>query len=301
MHVTCILLLLCGLRSAVVGQELDLSHLAVLYADATYCDPAKLRQWRCKPCSLLHASNVEVHENQDAGSLMMTAFDEDRQVAVLAFRGAVVIQNWNDDYDWNTTKWWTPGVVHRGMLREYSSIREQVLATTQRWLNAMVKEVLVTGHSSGGNLAGLGALDCARTGLLTRKITFGEFRYGNRAFQRFAAKKLASQLRIIHRYDLVPRVCNSMSFLNFPCDLWVHSKNELWEVNSSFHMCDRWEDPQCHNGVPEDLLSWDDHNTYLGHAMWCCAKSSDCENPWPSLAWLRPTIIPNGGVAKAEL
>ena len=26
--------------------------------------------------------------------------------------------------------------------------------------------------------------DCARTGLLTRKITFGEFRYGNRAFQR---------------------------------------------------------------------------------------------------------------------
>lgn len=42
MHVTCVLLLLCGLRSAVVGQELDLSHLAVLYADATYCDPAKL-------------------------------------------------------------------------------------------------------------------------------------------------------------------------------------------------------------------------------------------------------------------
>jgi len=30
-------------------------------------------------------------------------------VAVLAFRGAVVIQNWNDDHDWNTTKWWTPG------------------------------------------------------------------------------------------------------------------------------------------------------------------------------------------------
>ena len=40
------------------------------------------------------------------------------------------------------------GVVHRGMLREYSSIREQVLATTQRWLNAMVKEVLVTGTSA---------------------------------------------------------------------------------------------------------------------------------------------------------
>ena len=40
-----------------------------------------------------------------------------------------------------------PGVVHRGMLREYSSIREQVLATTQQWLNATVKEVLVTGTS----------------------------------------------------------------------------------------------------------------------------------------------------------
>ena len=36
-------------------------------------------------------------------------FDEDRQVAVLAFRGGVVLQNWNDDDDWNSTRWWTPG------------------------------------------------------------------------------------------------------------------------------------------------------------------------------------------------
>jgi len=65
-------------------------------------------------------------------------------------------------------------------------------------------KVLVTGHSRGGAMATLAALDLAKDGVKTDLITFGAPRVGNTQFSQYADKTLKGlNMRVTYKDDVV--------------------------------------------------------------------------------------------------
>eukprot|EP00468_Gymnochlora_sp_CCMP2014_P005695 CAMPEP_0167750432 /NCGR_PEP_ID=MMETSP0110_2-20121227/5988_1 /TAXON_ID=629695 /ORGANISM="Gymnochlora sp., Strain CCMP2014" /LENGTH=683 /DNA_ID=CAMNT_0007635753 /DNA_START=1061 /DNA_END=3112 /DNA_ORIENTATION=+ len=109
--------------------------------------------------------------------------------------------------------------IHSGFWEAYISIRMQLLAALSQYLNPEVEElgsagecteripIIFTGHSLGGALAVLAALDIRtlkgppqdRIGC----ITFGQPRVGNREFANFVEKMVPSFFRVVYERDIV--------------------------------------------------------------------------------------------------
>ncbi len=135
----------------------------------------------------------------------------DAQTAVLAFRGSEKVADWltnlhftmADAYPGETA----PGaLVHRGFRRALWSawprIREQLEA-----LVADGRRLWLTGHSLGGSLSSLAALDLAQTGddvPVSGLVTFGQPRTGNDVFCASLDESLPGRYaRVVHGGDLV--------------------------------------------------------------------------------------------------
>lgn len=125
--------------------------------------------------------------------------------AILAFRGTDPGQSrdWLADLD----AAYAPAFgakVHHGFLAGLLDLWPGVLA-------ALGPEPLwVTGHSLGGALATLGALQAVGTGLTVRGVaTFGSPAVGDRAFVAAFTEALGDRSdRVVHGNDPVPRVLN---------------------------------------------------------------------------------------------
>ncbi|HXI73468.1 MAG TPA: lipase family protein [Verrucomicrobiae bacterium] len=97
--------------------------------------------------------------------------------------------------------------VHRGFLAAYESI----IADLGHHLSCIVagsRPVYITGHSLGGALAILVALELKRQGFnIAQVYTFGQPRVGNAAFKRLYDFSLgASTFRVVYQEDIVARV-----------------------------------------------------------------------------------------------
>ena len=97
--------------------------------------------------------------------------------------------------------------VHRGFLSAYESIIAD-LAVELRKMVVADHKVYVTGHSLGGALAILTALELKRQGFnIAQVYTFGQPRVGNGAFKRLYDFSLgASTFRVVYQEDIVARV-----------------------------------------------------------------------------------------------
>jgi len=102
--------------------------------------------------------------------------------------------------------------VHAGFLRQYDSCRQLIrdYALVKQWRHNY-PEILVTGHSLGGALSVLCALDLAvnpiaENGVKIKVITFGAPRTGNAGFCHLFNKLCAHHIRCVHRHDVVPKV-----------------------------------------------------------------------------------------------
>jgi len=122
---------------------------------------------------------------------------------VLAFRTTVTAMDWLHDLDFRTTRFVGSAFVHRGFFRKYRSLRAQMLEIVAQ---RKPTQLLLTGHSMGGAIACLAALDLHYQfeDIELHVVTFGSPRVGNRAFQ----DQLASACTSIHQLrdprDLVP-------------------------------------------------------------------------------------------------
>lgn len=95
------------------------------------------------------------------------------------------------------------GRVHGGFWREYSSLRVDI---ARLMLNHPGRIVRVAGHSLGGAVATLIAADAAAAGCRVELVTCGSPRVGDKGFRRFIERLGIDHVRIVHAYDLVPRV-----------------------------------------------------------------------------------------------
>lgn len=102
--------------------------------------------------------------------------------------------------------------VHSGFLKEYESVKDDILNTPFG-----AYDIVVCGHSLGGAIAIICGADLQATN--TRKvITFGSPRVGDKKFKKIYDESVTESLRFVHNNDIVPII----NIINY-----THVKGEI--------------------------------------------------------------------------
>ncbi|KAI9293109.1 alpha/beta-hydrolase, partial [Neoconidiobolus thromboides FSU 785] len=121
-------------------------------------------------------------------------------------------------------------------------------------------KLVVTGHSLGGAIANLAAIDLQASQQLSwgniQLFTYGQPRVGNSDFATWFDSLSLLSTRVTNNKDIVPHVPpRSMSFNHYFVEMWLH--NNQAKICSTSQI----EDPSCSLST-EPFLSVDDHLTY---------------------------------------
>ncbi|MFD0694014.1 lipase family protein [Paenibacillus sp. GCM10027628] len=128
---------------------------------------------------------------------------------ILAFRGTNTSSDWISDaiarqnaYPYVQDGGW----VHRGFLDIYRTARKKILTSLSK-LSAQ-KQLYITGHSLGGALATLCAIDVALNTKFKAPIvyTYASPRVGNPEFASRFSNLLSNRHRVYNQHDLVPQL-----------------------------------------------------------------------------------------------
>nr|CCC90305.1 unnamed protein product [Trypanosoma congolense IL3000] len=286
------------LLNALRDYSEDTAMSALYYAKSSYCASPLISNWTCEPCSNnTHFKVARCYENSTAGTLAFVGTD-DRSI-VVGFRGTISVRNWVEDISY----WGTPFpysdcagcLVHGGFLGAYDSLRSSVRKTLRGLIEAHPGlPILITGHSLGGALALLTAVDAISNPPLppsaiggavphVRLYTFGKPRVGNPTFAHWVNVLFHSgrheAYRIVHRRDVVPHLpLVFMGFLHSGHELWFNYSQPLKYVNCS-DMQDAIspsvavnEDHNCSFSVHRSSVA--DHLWYLGVTTRCSFNST---------------------------
>ena len=259
-------------------------HVAAAYCDR---DLSRLASWNCTRCSDRTSGFVVsdvVHD--EANELVAYAGTSPRLRSFLVvFRGTKKssIGNWVDNlHIYRRPLPYAPAgrgaTVHAGFLRLYeeSSVRERMLAAvaSRPSGDGVAPVVRVVGHSLGGALATLLALELASQGLVPpaslRLFTVGSPRVGNAPFVRYLWSHLAGRsLRVTNGRDLVPTLPpRAFGYRHVPSEVWHvglghERKYRVWVGCNDTSGAESdpaglapgeeevWEDPSCQMSVCE--------------------------------------------------
>lgn len=283
----------------------------ILFSDAAYCGGVEnkkasegahaVQEWDCPPCREAAAlaggnlSSVKTFANKKESAFGFTGLSEGGPTGtsiVLSFRGSVDQTNTEEDLNQAPLEDFLGlGKVQPGHTKKFDSVLSQWWQQVD-WLrrnHTEAKTVLVTGHSSGADLAIRGAVYLTlKTKLDVIAITFGTPQPGDASFAASLAS-LAPRLTlwsVANRADPVP-VCGPY---NPPCPQEApFSKNlttvgqfiwypgDLTYGNAASAGPGGWvvcPDDTCQFDIPQKQLDIWDHNYYLGHNMWCCSAAA---------------------------
>lgn len=95
--------------------------------------------------------------------------------------------------------------IHRGFLEQYTSVRDNLVKKINEINNVNIKRIVFCGHSLGGALATIGALDfkLQNTNSRIHCITFASPRVGNTEFSKLFNKEIKNSCRIVYHRDPV--------------------------------------------------------------------------------------------------
>jgi len=160
-------------------------------------------------------------------------------------------------------------MAHSGFLNAYTSVRPVLLQLLKEHgldLDGDAGTLLVTGHSLGGALAMLTAVDLAQLGPRLATYTFGQPRVGNRVLAKAAAIRCATSegpYRVVVANDVVPRLPRGASvnrlFDYTHCGETVQlTKGSPLVVDGDGERCPLREiDPGFRGFFPLDFRKWD--------------------------------------------
>lgn len=129
-------------------------------------------------------------------------------MAVIAFRGTDSEQDWLTDayvVQENYPYLKDAGKTHKGFLGMYSSCRPQLINA----INTLPPNIslYITGHSLGGALAVLCALDiAANTNLRPFMVNFGAPRVGCPSFAAAYNARVPNSIRVVNIFDAIPHL-----------------------------------------------------------------------------------------------
>ena len=174
---------LCGYNGSIALEMCYMSDIA-------YATSEQIDSWTCSNCSMYkiqHQNSFNYKEIQ-----AFAGYLPNLKAIVLSFRGTDDISNWITDFKGikvplTTYAGCSNCKVHDGFDKSYNGIRPHVLSALQNLQNIYKgASVYVTGHSLGGALAILAALDLDQIGLnIAGVYTYGQPRVGNENFASF--------------------------------------------------------------------------------------------------------------------
>lgn len=190
-------------------------ELSPLYRMSVFVYQAVVQYRSGKPELPKGYKRIAVLESRESRRLGYIA--ESASTIVIAFRGS---EDW-DDLKKNiaATQIAYPfrqdgGHTHKGFTELYGSLRPAVIHTLRHLPPA--KKLVIAGHSLGGALASLCALDPAVSGKrrTVKLVTFGTPRIGDSVFAAALKRNTTSNIRVYRSGDLVPNV-PPRNFLGF--------------------------------------------------------------------------------------
>ncbi|CAB4004098.1 mastigoneme [Paramuricea clavata] len=126
---------------------------------------------------------------------------------IVSFRGTVDTKGWINNAkflkrDYQSCKGCK---VHTGFSKFYNSVQMHLLAKVSALSHAHPNsKVIVTGHSLGGAMATLAAVELAKAGYKTDLITYGSPRVGNKQFSKYVDNTMNGlNLRVTYKKDIV--------------------------------------------------------------------------------------------------
>jgi predicted lipase len=155
---------------------------------------------RCSPTAeFYHSTEV------DSGGAAYVVLEHSSQDIVVAFRGSQSAQDYYHDFNFKTSIpvfWNTTARVHSGFLKVYTQLRDELIPIVQKAYQSTYHRIRITGHSLGGALAILFAIDLKLLDIPTTVYTFGQPRLGNSELVNWSPTLSIHQ--IISDGDIVP-------------------------------------------------------------------------------------------------
>ena len=193
--------------------------LAYQYAKIAVCDLVDILAFNCSACGNRTAGFFTswAIESDSFDVQVFVGFDAPRNMIVVAFRGSKTLANWINDMRFAHVDTPFPSCsgcfLHKGFITSYDSIAVPLfVAVGQLRSQYNTSRIMVTGHSLGGALAQLAALDLTLhdqfAPLSPSLYTFGSPRIGNNNFQLYMQTKIFGW-RVVNQHDLVPQVSDA--------------------------------------------------------------------------------------------
>lgn len=183
-----------------MSKELGLKYLD--YVEYTNFNKDELQE------KLPGAIFVENKETDTQGYIFIEG-----NAALVVFRGTEKkLKDWYTDiqfahkvYPYGNTE--SKIKVHEGFITAYKSVRDQIIGVIRSNISK-IKHVTVIGHSLGGALATLAAVDIQYgfEWIYVQCVTYGSPRVGNAAFCASFNKRINISYRFYNRTDIVPTV-----------------------------------------------------------------------------------------------
>ncbi|KAJ3412662.1 hypothetical protein HDV05_000412 [Chytridiales sp. JEL 0842] len=210
------------------------------YAQSAYCTD-DIESWTCLTCTgdTKHTTNVTLFGGSMFSVFGYAAINIPHRRFVLSFRGTRTLDNWLSDLMIAKPDYELPGEsvpegakIHYGFLKLWESVKEEVLTILEGFVKAHPGfELWVTGHSMGGAVATLAAVDIMHSmdeSILAESIkllTIAQPRIGNTIFASWVnTLPLGLKIRLVNQDDLTPHL--PPAFADF-----LHNKVEMWIAN----------------------------------------------------------------------
>jgi len=236
---------------------------------------ATISSWTCPYCVSSAVKGFKVTKiitDSSTQTLAYVGYSTSNKEIIAVFRGTETSTNWLLDLEaWHTDR---PidgipnAITATGFHTVYKALRSgvynAVLAARKSYPNYAIK---ILGHSLGGAVASITALDFAYLGRLpVQCFTFGSPRVGDSGFVSAFEKYVSVYWRMTHNNDPVPHV--PFTLLGFK-----HLNHEIFEHGNgigSFTICDpnANESPKCADQYEFWLfqMAWTQHTSYMGIA-----------------------------------
>ncbi|KAL7753679.1 hypothetical protein RI367_000610 [Sorochytrium milnesiophthora] len=227
------------------------------WAGAAYClIESNLQSWNCGAhCTggTEGTHSLDMFYDLATSSRGYVAVNDDHQAIIASFRGTLELQSFVQDVLMWKTGLNMPGVpdgaeVHHGFLNSWNAISTQVKALVQARLTLYPNyKVYLTGHSLGGAIAALAAIDLqASLNIPDSQLelyTFGTPRVGNSVFSEWFTTLQFPRNRLVHENDIISQL--PPKWLGYE-----HYEVEYYNHNNAVYICN--------NGAPsEDSLCSD--------------------------------------------
>ncbi|KAG9137502.1 hypothetical protein Leryth_016797 [Lithospermum erythrorhizon] len=161
--------------------------------------------------------------------------------------------------------------VHSGFLSAYDSVRTRLILLIKQAVGYMDRDddmdplckwhVYVTGHSLGGALATLLALELtsgqlAKSGAISVTMyNFGSPRVGNRKFAEVYNKKIKDSWRVVNHRDIIPTVPRLMGYCHVAQPIYLAARNLKDALENVEPMEDGYQSDVIGEATPDDLVS----------------------------------------------